>query len=130
MNIYGVALLAFCYLAGKILGYLLGNLLNFDGDIGGVGFAMILLILSHSHLKKKGLMPPLSTNGILFWSHMYLPVIVAMAATQNVHAAISGGMIALLAGAGATLAGFLLVPLLSKIGRRNDEELDNPSHKI
>ena len=39
-------------------------------------------------------------------------------------------MIALLAGAGATLAGFLLVPLLSKIGRRNDEELDNPSHKI
>ena len=30
MNIYGVALLAFCYLAGKILGYLLGNLLNFD----------------------------------------------------------------------------------------------------
>lgn len=117
MTIYGVALLAFCFLFGKILGHLLGDILNFNGDIGGVGFAMILLILSHAYLKKKGWMKAPSTNGILFWSSMYLPVIVAMAATSNVHAALSGGMLAFLAGTLATIAGFFLVPLLSKIGR-------------
>jgi len=122
MTIYGVALLAFCYLAGKLLGFLLGDLLQFDGDIGGVGFAMILLILGHNYLKKKELIKSPSTNGILFWSSMYLPVIVAMAATSNVHAALSGGMIAVWAGLGATIGGFLLVPLLSKIGRPSTEE--------
>jgi malonate transporter MadL subunit len=124
MNIYGVALLAFCFLTGKILGHLLGSLLYFDGDIGGVGFAMILLILGHDYLKKRGWMTPPSTGGILFWNNMYLPVIVAMAATQNVHAALSSGLIAVLAGAGATVAGFFLVPLLSKIGRPATNNVD------
>lgn len=123
MTIYGVALLAFCFLLGKTLGNLLGDLLHFDGDIGGVGFAMILLILSHAYLKKKGWMKAPSTNGILFWSSMYIPIIVAMAATQNVYAALSGGMVALLAGTVATIAGFFLVPMLSKIGRKTS---DNP----
>lgn len=121
MTIYGVALLASCFLIGKILGYLLGDLLHFDGDIGGVGFAMILLILSHSYLQKKGWITAPSTNGILFWSSMYIPVIVAMAATQNVHAALSGGMVAVLAGVVATIAGFFLVPMLAKIGRPDPE---------
>lgn len=123
MTIYGVALLAFCFLVGKILGYLLGDILQFNGDIGGVGFAMILLILCHTYFKNKGWITAPSTKGILFWSSMYLPVIVAMAATQNVHAALSGGMLALLAGSIATLAGFLLVPALSKIG-------SNPKSKV
>lgn len=117
MTIYGVALLAFCFLLGKILGYLLGDLLHFNGDIGGVGFAMIFLIVSHGYLKQKGWMQAPSTNGILFWSSMYIPVIIAMAATSNVHAALSGGMIAFLAGTLATIAAFFLVPVLSKIGR-------------
>ncbi|MEL6943200.1 MAG: malonate transporter subunit MadL, partial [Bacteroidota bacterium] len=52
---------------------------------------------------------------------MYIPVIVAMAATQNVHAALSGGMVALLAGTAATLAGFAFVPILAKIGRPTSE---------
>ncbi|MEL6718626.1 MAG: malonate transporter subunit MadL [Bacteroidota bacterium] len=121
MTIYGVALLAFCFLLGKILDSLLGDLLQFDGDIGGVGFAMIFLILSHAYLKKKKWITPPSTNGILFWSNMYIPVIVAMAATQNVHAALSGGMVALLAGTAATLAGFAFVPILAKIGRPTSE---------
>ena len=95
--------------------------MQFDGDIGGVGFAMIILILGHNYLQKKDLIKPPSTNGILFWSSMYLPVIVAMAATSNVHAALSGGMIAVLAGLGATLLGFLLVPILARIGRTDPE---------
>lgn len=122
MNIYGVALLAFCFLLGKLLGNLLGQLLDFNGDIGGVGFAMILLITIHSYLQKRKWITPPSTNGILFWSSMYIPVIIAMAATRNVHAALSGGLVALLGGALATVAGFFLVPVISKIGRSENKK--------
>jgi malonate transporter MadL subunit len=48
---------------------------------------------------------------------MYIPIIVAMAATQNVDAAFSGGWVAILAGAAATVLGLLLVPIISQIGR-------------
>lgn len=120
MTIYGVALLAFCFLLGKILGNLLGDVLQFNGDIGGVGFAMIFLILGHAYLKKKKWIKAPSTNGVLFWSSMYIPIIVAMAATQNVHAALSGGWIAIIGGIAATVAGFFLVPFLSKIGKPTD----------
>jgi malonate transporter MadL subunit len=51
---------------------------------------------------------------------MYLPIIVAMAATQNVKAAISGGPIAIIVGAVITITGFFLVPLISRIGRKKD----------
>ncbi len=117
MKIYGVALLCACFLAGKYLGRLLGLWLGLDGDIGGVGFAMLLLMLAGTWLRKKQWLAQESEAGIWFWSSMYIPIIVAMAATQNVRAAFEGGWVALLAGAAATLAGLLLVPLLSKIGR-------------
>lgn len=42
MNIYGVSLLAGCYLLGKMMGIALGKLINIDGDIGGVGFGIVL----------------------------------------------------------------------------------------
>ena len=117
MKIYGVALLAFCFLMGKLLGTLLGRLMQIDGDLGGVGFAMLFLILTNSYLKKKGWIVIETQNGILFWSSMYIPIIVAMAATQNVKAALSGGPLALLAGVLATLMAFLCVPLISKKGK-------------
>ena len=128
MTIYGVALLAFCFLLGKILGNLFGDLLGFNGDIGGVGFAMIFLILGHQYLKKKEWIKAPSTNGVLFWSSMYLPVIVAMAATQNVHAALSGGWVAVLAGGLATIAGFFLVPMIAKIGAQPSD--DQPFNEV
>ncbi len=54
MTIYGVALLAFCFLAGKLTGTLLGVLIGIDGDVGGVGFAMLLLIFGNAWLKRRG----------------------------------------------------------------------------
>jgi malonate transporter MadL subunit len=57
-------------------------------------------------------------KGILFWSSMYIPIIVAMAATQNVNAALSGGYMAILAAAVTTFIAFAFVPLLSKIGNK------------
>ncbi|MFT4537216.1 MAG: malonate transporter MadL subunit [Saprospiraceae bacterium] len=120
MIIYGVALLAFCFLVGKILGGLLGDLIGVNGDVGGVGFAMILLMLINLYLKKKDWLKVNTTKGILFWSSMYLPIIVAMAATQNVRAAISNGPVALIVGVIVTISGFLLVPVIAKIGRENN----------
>tara|TARA_B100000780_G_scaffold158012_1_gene110512 strand:- start:1917 stop:2285 length:369 start_codon:yes stop_codon:yes gene_type:complete len=117
MKIYGVALLAFCFLLGKLIGNSLGALIGLKSDVGGVGFAMILLMLSYSYLKKKGVIKEMTTQGILFWSSMYLPIIVAMAATQNVKAALTQGPLAVLIGVLVTLIGFLLVPLISKIGQ-------------
>ena len=121
MIIYGVALLSFCFLVGKLLGGFLGFCIGVDGDVGGVGFAMLLLMLINLYLKKKGWLQMETTQGIMFWSAMYLPIIVAMAATQNVNAAISGGPIALVVGVAVTITGFFLVPLISRIGKAKQE---------
>ena len=58
----------------------------------------------------------MTEQGVLFWSAIYIPVVVAMAAKQNVIAAVKGGPAAILAGVGAVALGFLLVPLLSRVG--------------
>ena len=117
MKIYGVALLAFCFLTGKLIGNYLGVLIGLKNDVGGVGFAMLLLMISYSYFKKKDVIKEMTTQGILFWSSMYIPIIVAMAATQNVKAAISQGSVAVIIGVVVTMTGFLLVPLISKIGQ-------------
>jgi malonate transporter MadL subunit len=48
---------------------------------------------------------------------MYIPIVVAMAARQNVVAAVSGGWVAIAAGAAAVAAGLALVPLLARAGK-------------
>lgn len=121
MIIYGVALLAFCFLVGKLMGTVLGSWIGISGDVGGVGFAMLLLMLINLCLKRRGWLLVETQKGILFWSSMYLPIIVAMAATRNVKAAVSGGPIAIIVGVIVTLAAFFLVPLIAKIGREKTE---------
>ena len=121
MKIYGVALLAFCFLMGKLIGNYLGILIGLKSDVGGVGFSMLFLMLSYSYFKKKDLVKEMTAQGILFWSSMYLPIIIAMAATQNVKAAISQGPIAGVIGVVVTITGFLLVPLISKIGQSKNK---------
>lgn len=119
MKIYGVAILAGCYLTGKLAGDILGSILNIDGNVGGVGFAMALLIFVNTRWQKELNLSAGTMDGLLFWSAMYIPIVVAMSATQNVKAALSGGWVAVIAGIGGTLACFLLVPPLSKLGKNN-----------
>lgn len=118
MVIIGVALLAGCYLAGMLIGDLLGIGLGVDANVGGVGFAMVLLVLVADRLRRRGVLPPVTEQGVLFWSAMYIPIVVAMAASQNVVSAVSGGPAALVAGVLAVLAGLALVPVLARIGER------------
>lgn len=97
MIIYGTALLAVCHLLGIFLGDLLGALIGVKTNVGGVGIAMILLICARLYMHKRGLMPQTTELGVTFWGAMYIPVVVAMAAQQNVVAALRGGPVALLA---------------------------------
>ena len=114
MVIYGVALLSACFLAGNFLGDILGALLHVKANVGGVGFAMLFLILLSNKGIDAGWLDKKSQEGIAFCTAMYIPIVVAMSAIQNVVAAISGGAVAILGGLLCTVFGFLLIPIMSK----------------
>jgi malonate transporter MadL subunit len=119
MMIYGLALLAFCYIIGQVLGEFLGKILGVNANVGGVGFAMILLVLLGDWLKRKDYLDLTSESGIQFWSQLYIPIVVAMSATQNVKVAVSSGLLAVLAGIIPVVVCFLLIPFLSKFSKQN-----------
>ncbi|WP_261778164.1 MULTISPECIES: malonate transporter subunit MadL [unclassified Rhodococcus (in: high G+C Gram-positive bacteria)] len=120
MVLYGVAALALCMLSGSVIGELLGLALGVDANVGGVGFAMIMLIFATDWLRRRGKFPKATEQGVLFWSAMYIPIVIAMASIQNVATAITGGPMALLAGLGALIAGAALVPVLARIGEPSE----------
>ena len=116
MVIMGVALLAGCYLVGMLLGELLGVGLGVSANVGGVGFAMVLFVVIADRLRRSGRLPEPARSGVAFWSAMYIPIVVAMAASQNVVSAVAGGPMALLVGVAAVGVGLVLVPVLARIG--------------
>lgn len=123
--IYGAALLAACMYVGSFLGNLLGLLTGLNSDIGGVGFAMLILLLVTNSPKLTKLLPENYTKGINFWKEMYIPVTIAMSASQNVVSALNGGLLALVAGVGIVLVMLSLIPLFNKFTSKatSNEEL-------
>jgi len=121
MIIYGVALLAFCMLVGVIAGDMLGVLIGVQANVGGVGIAMLLLLFLTNLPSKKFQINTISETGIGFWSAMYIPIIVAMAAKQNVVAAVSSGWLAVVAGVLAVSVSFAMIPVLSRFVKGSDE---------
>lgn len=117
MKIYGVALLGVCFLLGQLLGEYIGKWINMDGNVGGVGFAMIIFIFLQDWMRKRNLVNKESEKGILFWSSMYIPVVVAMSATQHVKAALTGGWVAVMVGVFGTLVSFAFIPLIARLGK-------------
>jgi malonate transporter MadL subunit len=113
MVIYGVAILAGCFLVGTIAGELIGTLMGVDSNVGGVGIAMLLLIIVVDKLVKSGKISKPSLDGLSFWNQMYIPVVVAMAASQNVIGALTGGPLAILAGIAVVLISWAFVPILT-----------------
>ena len=122
MVIYGVALLAFCMLLGVFIGDLLGTLIGVQANVGGVGIAMLFLIVLSNFSSHKLKLNPITETGISFWSALYIPIVVAMAARQNVVAAVSSGWLAIIAGVAAVAASFAMIPVLARFGkgRRSD----------
>jgi len=118
MVIFGTALLAGCYLLGVLLGEGIAALIGVKANVGGVGIAMLLLISCQHVLRKRGLLPVDTERGITFWAMMYIPVVVAMAATQNVLVAAKGGPIALLSAAGAFGVCVLFISVINRVIER------------
>ncbi|MBJ9975183.1 malonate transporter subunit MadL [Pseudomonas sp. S75] len=117
MIIYGVALLAICTLAGVILGDFLGVLLGVKSNVGGVGIAMILLIFARLYMQRNGGMSKECELGVGFWGALYIPIVVAMAAQQNVVTALHGGPVAVLAAIGSVLLCGATIALISRTHR-------------
>jgi malonate transporter MadL subunit len=127
MVIYGVALLAFCTIVGLFIGDMLGIAIGVEANVGGVGFAMLLVILGSHWLMRRDGIAPATAQGIGFWNAIYIPVVVAMAAQQNVVAALSGGMAAILAGVLAVVACALLVPAVDRLSRKQPAAAASPA---
>lgn len=123
MLIYGVALLSACLILGMLIGEALGIMLGVAANVGGVGIAMLFLVLASNSERFKTLTQGAAGDGIRFWSAMYIPIVVAMAARQDVAAAVDGGLLALLAGVAAVVVSFALVPVISKLGRGDPEAI-------
>jgi malonate transporter MadL subunit len=114
--IYGVAALALCTVIGAFLGDLLGLAIGVKANVGGVGIAMLMLVALRWWMVRTGRLSAGLKLGVEFWSLMYVPIVVAMAAQQNVVAAVKGGPVVLMAGVLAVVLSFACVPLLA--GRR------------
>ncbi|MBT3531109.1 MAG: malonate transporter subunit MadL [Gammaproteobacteria bacterium] len=130
MIVYGVALLSACLIAGMLIGETLGVMLGVSANVGGVGIAMLFLVFASNSEVFKSMTQGISADGIKFWSAMYIPIVVAMAARQNVAAATEGGLLALTAGVAAVIVSFALVPVLSKIGNHNTPSSDDDNEGV
>ena len=116
MVIYGVAIVAFCFFLGNFTGEVLGRIAGLNSNVGGVGFAMLFLLIAAEYGRPFLERNPSAVEGIRFWQAMFIPVVVAMSASQNVVRALSSGHVAITAGLAATLVSFLFIPLFSRIG--------------
>jgi malonate transporter MadL subunit len=83
---------------------------------------MLLLIFLTNLSAARFKIGSVTAGGIHFWSAMYIPIVVAMAARQNVIAAVSSGWLAILAGVAAVAVSFALLPLLNRIPTGADDE--------
>lgn len=121
MTIFGVALLAVCTLLGAWLGDLLGMALHVKSNVGGVGIAMILLILARVWLQRRGALSHPMKLGVEFWASLYIPIVVAMASTQNVAGAVKGGPVVVTAAVGSVVLCWGAMALISRMGAASPE---------
>jgi len=102
-------------------GDLLGQIIGVKANVGGVGIAMLMLIVLSSLSSKKLQLGQLTQQGVTFWSAMYIPIVIAMASKQNVAAAVSSGWLAVIAGVGAVALSFAMIPVLTKLAQRSKQ---------
>ena len=112
--IKGLALLSISFILGMWTGELLGNWLGINANVGGVGFSMIFLIVSKEFFTRKGWWQSELEFGIEFWNKLYIPVVIAMAASLNVKSAISSGSLAIFAGIVPVFLAFIVFFFMMK----------------
>ncbi len=116
--IYGVATLAACMLLGTLMGTVFGDLIGAGTEIGGVGFSMLLLIFVTNSKKLAFTQKPAFAQGMNFWKAMFIPVVIAMTATQNVFQMLSSSIVAIAAGAAAVGFSYLMLYVLHKLDQK------------
>jgi len=126
MIIYGTALLAICHLLGIFLGDLLGQALGVKTNVGGVGIAMLLLIFARLYMARKDILPKLTELGVEYWGAMYIPVVVAMAAQQDMVAALRGGPVAVLSAFAAAGTCALVIAAINRTERATEATAPEP----
>ena len=104
------------------VGDLLGEVIGVQANVGGVGIAMLLLLVLVNFDSRKPRLGSITESGIGFWSAMYIPIVVAMAARQNVFSALSEGWMAIIAGVAAVAASFAMIPVLAHLGRGGQDD--------
>lgn len=119
--IYGVATLAACMLLGTLVGTVFGELIGAGTEVGGVGFSMLLLIFVTNCKKLTFTQKPAFVQGMTFWKAMFIPVVIAMTATQNVFQMLSSSAVAVAAGAAAVGFSYLMLFALHKLADRKGE---------
>ncbi len=122
MVIYGGAILSICMFVGLFIGELLGKAIGVKGNVGGIGFAMLLLVIVIEYLLKNDKISQKAQEGIYYWRYMYIPLVVAMACRQNVVAALSGGPVAIISGILVVIVLFCLVPLITKLIPKSNKD--------
>ena len=123
--VYSFVTLALCMLLGKYIGTCFGTLVGINADVGGVGFAILLLLFVgtsklFSFTKRQDF-----KDGMTFWKKMYIPVVVAMAASQNVYRMLTSGMVAIVGGAASVAFPFLLLYILHKREERREKNAES-----
>jgi malonate transporter MadL subunit len=126
MIIYGTALLAACHLLGIFLGDMLGHALGVQTNVGGVGIAMLLLIAARLYMASRNILPKLTELGVEYWGAMYIPVVVAMAAQQDMVAALRGGPVAVLAAVLTAAACACVIAAINRSEHREEEPVPAP----
>ena len=126
MIIYGTALLATCHLLGIFLGDVLGQALGVKTNVGGVGIAMLLLIFARLYMQKRDILPKLTELGVEYWGALYIPVVVAMAAQQDMVAALRGGPVAVLAAIGSAALCACVIAAINRSEHRTQEATPSP----
>lgn len=115
MVIFGGMILSICMFIGLFVGDVLGKAIGVQGNVGGIGFAMLLLVIAVEYLLKNDKISQKAQDGIYYWRYMYIPLVVAMACRQNVVAALKGGPVAIISGVLVVVILFMLVPLVTKL---------------
>jgi malonate transporter MadL subunit len=86
----------------------------------------MLLIFARIYMQKKDMLPKLSELGVEYWGAMYIPVVVAMAAQQDMVSALRGGPVALLSAIGAVAACAVVIAAINRTERPEHEPAPSP----
>lgn len=116
--IYGVAVLSACMIVGTVIGTAFGDLIGAGTEIGSVGFAMLLLLFVTNCKKFTFTQKPAFIQGVTFWKSMFIPVVIAMTATQDVFHMLSSSIVAIVAGIAAVCFSYLMLFVLHKMGQK------------